>query len=701
MEAQDITLYEAGMHVVLHVTQEGDVLLFHCAPTPFDASLIPPHTRRFYRLVEVQLAGYDHNDHHGNKHTGCQPGLLLRYAGHEVTRNEQGSHLRVRLTGESLEVECEWQFYTEAQTVRTRTRLQATRQDVCVTYVSAFALTGLTKGTPQPESNVLLSYAYNSWCGELQWQREPLARLGLSHVSSEQTLHDPAQYQNFSLQAFSPYGRGTWTTSEFLPMGCLENLANGTVIAWQVESSGPWQWEVSTIAGEYYLQCAGGDDERHHWNICLSSGESIVTPWTAVTMCHGTREDAFAALTHYRRAIVRPCADLRHLPVVFNDYMALLGDPTEEKLLPLIRRAAALGGEIFCVDSGWYADGNWWDSVGQWLPSKKRFAHGLEFVMQEIRNLGMTPGLWLEIEVMGVNCPLAACWPDECFFMRHGRRVIDHGRYQLDFTNEKVRRYADEVVDRLVYAYGVGYIKIDYNINAGYGTTIEGAGEGEGLRRHCLAYRCWLEQVLKRHPGLVIENCASGGMRMDYGMLSLLSLQSLTDQDEMIRLAPVSCAAPTAVLPEQAGCWSLPLAGEDEEDMVFSMVNTMLGRVMQSGALDALEPSREKLLTEALKTYATYREKLPSAIPFWPLGLPAHEDTLLALGMRLEGETLLAVWQIHHKGATGSIPLPQAYTCAEVLYPQGREGCCSLSDKGRCLQFTMPREVCARLYRLK
>lgn len=83
----------------------------------------------------------------------------------------------------------------------------------------------------------------------------------------------------------------------------------------------------------------------------------------------------------------------------------------------------------------------------------------------------MIPGLWLEIEVMGIKCPLVdSVCDDSWFFTRHGKRVYDRSRYQLDFRNPKVRSHADEVIDRLVSEYGIGYIKMDYNIEPGIGT---------------------------------------------------------------------------------------------------------------------------------------------------------------------------------------------------------------------------------------
>ena len=89
---------------------------------------------------------------------------------------------------------------------------------------------------------------------------------------------------------------------------------------------------------------------------------------------------------------------------------ALMGDPTTEKLLPLIDAAADVGRRDFCIDAGWYDDdGDWWPSVGAWEPSTVRFGElGLPGLLQVIRDRGMTPGLWVEPEVVGVRSPVAS-----------------------------------------------------------------------------------------------------------------------------------------------------------------------------------------------------------------------------------------------------------------------------------------------------
>ena len=253
-------------------------------------------------------------------------------------------------------------------------------------------------------------------------------------------------------------------------MGCYENRECGTSLAWQIEHNGSWHWELSDCGPWLYLHLSGPTENENLWWKNLKPGETFTTVPVAVTATAGGLQDSIVAFTHYRRALRRPHKDNRRLAVIFNDYMnCLWGDPTTEKLKPLIEAAARAGCEYFCIDAGWHGD-SWWDSVGEWKPSEKRFPNGIGEVLDLIRSKGMVPGLWLEIEVMGLTCHLAAQAPDSWFFMRHGRRVIHNGRYQLDFRHPDVVRHADQVVDRLVREYGVGYIKIDYNINAGPGT---------------------------------------------------------------------------------------------------------------------------------------------------------------------------------------------------------------------------------------
>jgi alpha-galactosidase len=305
---------------------------------------------------------------------------------------------------------------------------------------------------------------------------------------------------------------------------------------------------------------------------------------------------------------------------------------------------------------------------------------------------------------MGMDLPLARELPDAWFFCRHGKRVIDHGRYQLDYRHLSVQAFADEVVDRLVQQYGVGYIKMDYNINAGPGTEHEADSAGDGLLEHNRAYLAWLDTVFARYPELIIENCGSGGMRLDYALLSRHSIQSLTDQDDYRANAVIAAAGPTTMTPEQCGVWSYPQAAADREAVIFNMVNTLLMRVHQSGHLAEMESAERDLVREAITLYKTIRQHIPQGQPFWPLGLPSLKDEWVSLGLACPGVTYLAVWRLQSRGETCVLPLA-------ALRGQEVEVTCVYPANGDCrwewmtetgtLSVTLPQAYSARLFQFR
>ncbi|MFM9696696.1 glycoside hydrolase family 36 protein [Streptomyces europaeiscabiei] len=538
--------------------------------------------------------------------------------------------------------------------LRSRVRLRNDGTEaVTVRSVGSLLLGGL----PSPDE-LSVFRARNDWLAECRWYAEPL-RDSVPDINHE--VHGGTGHAAARLA-----GRGSWPTDGHLAMGALQHRTDERSWLWQIESASSWVWEAGESAGRTYLALGGPTHDEHQWREVLEPGAEFTTEWAALAL--GTCFDgALAALTSYRRAVRRPHPDHIRLPVVFNDYMnTLMGDPTTEKLLPLIDAAAEVGAEYFCVDAGWYDDGEsegsgpsgesgdggergegggsgenvesenpdspggWWDSVGAWLPSARRFpgggpGAGIRVVTDRIRERGMVPGLWLEPEVIGVRSPLAEELPAEAF-LRHedGSRVTEQGRHQLDLTHPAARAHLDGTVDRIVGEWGVGYLKLDYNITT----------SAPAHLAHSRAWLSWLSSVLDRHPGLVVENCASGGMRMDGASLAVAQLQSTSDQQDPLRYPPIAASAPTAVPPEQGAVWAYPQPSYTDAEIAFTLGSALLGRIHLSGHLDRMTDHQLGLVRDALTAYKSIRADLRTALPFWPLGLPGWKDDWIALGLR-------------------------------------------------------------------
>lgn len=641
MNSKDlIAIKENGLNLVIEVGTDGAARLLHFSCLPYNSQHVSEdeRLRRRYTLVEVHCSGENQHDHHGGKHTGSNcGGTIPRYKSMNDFSNSFGRKIEIIQESTNLEITSHLQFHKDIPIVRSWTAVKNISNEVVgLEYVSSFALTGISKeASPDFMDNCYLHIPHNSWKAEFQWRRTSLADLGLT----------PASDCGFSMKRVAVNNTGTWTTKEHLPMGIFES-SNGNYLFWQIETNGSWHWEVSDIVEQLYLQLSGPTERENQWWKPLAQGEIFVSEKTAVGVSSGSLDHVYQCLNSYRRSMRRDHFDNKKLPVIFNDYMnCLMGDPTTEKLLPLIEKAADAGAEYFVIDAGWYDDGPWWDGVGEWEPSNERFPNGIQEPLNYIRQKGMKPGLWLEIERMGINCRLASMWPDECFFLRHGKRVVDHDSYQLDFRHPTVLKHASSVIKRVVEEYGCDFIKMDYNIEIGAGTEVDSASVGDGLLEHQRAYKSWLVEQFEKYPELIIENCSSGAMRLSYGLMDQHTTSSTTDNQDYLINAKISINSATAVCPEQAGVWAYPLMRADEESVIMNMVSAMSWRIYLSGEMQTMSGERLKLVKEAVSFYKSYREQIPHAAPVWPLGLADIADGWGAFALRWDKKILLSVWR--------------------------------------------------------
>ncbi|MCC8192247.1 MAG: alpha-galactosidase [Ruminococcus sp.] len=693
-----INISENGINMVFEVTDEQQLLLLHFSCLELDeATLGKPQHKQAFQFLELNVSGLDRPyERHGNKYIVTAPGYRMTFKGIEDTRNEQGRVVKVSLEDKEtgLETVTDIQFYDGVSVARFITTVTNNGSEVYgLDYVSSFNLSGIEKeGKTSQEDKLEIYIPHNSWYREMQWRKYSLHDLGMDECMEtlEQHSSKPIRVSNV----------GNWSTKEFLPMALIRNSETDSNLFFQIENNGSWHWEISDSEGHLYLAVSGPNEIYSHWYKELKTGESFTTVPVAVGTTKGSFETAFGELTKYRRKIRRPNTDNDKLPVIFNDYMnCLWSNPTEEAEYPLIDAASEVGCEYFCIDAGWYSDGYWWDSVGEWKESKKRFPHGLKSLTDYIRSKGMIPGIWIELEVMGINCPLAKEVPDDWFFCRHGKRAYDRSRYQLDFRNPEVIKFADETIKRLVDDYGVGYLKIDYNIEPGIGTDVNADSFGDGLLGHERAYIAWLKKTFEKYPELIIENCSSGGMRIDYALLSQCSIQSVSDQADYKYNCVLAANSPSALTPEQAAIWSYPMTEADDENVVFNIVNSILLRIHQSGHLAKINPSGRALVKEGISVYKTIREDIKNAVPFWSLGFGTFQDDFLSLGLDCGDKAYIAVWR--KDGEDDSVILPLGFSAKSVrcIYPSFNEWEYSLQSNS--LEVELKKPYSARLFEIE
>ncbi len=578
-----------------------------------------------YPLTEVKATGFGCERMGAKAIGGVCPDRLL-YDSHKEEQTEDGRLLKIVLKSKALKVTQNYFIMNGASVLRAFAEVENISGDnVGLELVSSFALTGLGRKGVDGAKKTDLYTPHNMWCEEVHWSKASLFESGMCPFKKQSSKR--IQLSNL----------GSWSTKDHLPMGCLEDSETKSAMMWQIEHNGSWHWELTDVpAGEFCLRLSGPDEHNCGWWKELKPGESFETVKVAVAWsCEGFG-GAVRELTKYRRLITRHIVD-KNMPFIFNDYMGCLwAQPTTEKEIPVIDKAAEMGAEVYCMDAGWYSEGAWWPLVGEWEECPARFPNGIKEVFDYVYSRGMKPGIWLEPEVMGVDCPLVPEFSD-CFVKRHGKNIVDRGRYHLDFRKQKVLDHLNKVVDRFVNEWGIRYIKFDYNIDIGVGTETDATSFGDGLMQCNKAFLDWVDSLYERHPGLTIENCSSGGMRMDYGSLQHFAVESVSDSAYYNEFAYMSAMAPTAVLPEQAGIWVVPAVEQSKGENVFSAVNGLLNRFYLSGKIHLLGQDDFDLIKEGAEVHKSIRKDLVGSMPYFPLGINRFADDW-AVAARLSGD---------------------------------------------------------------
>lgn len=196
---------------------------------------------------------------------------------------------------------------------------------------------------------------------------------------------------------------------------------------------------------------------------------------------------------------------------------------------------------------------------------------------------------------------------------------------------------------------------------------------------------------MKKYPEVIWENCASGGLRMDYALLSRMDIQSVSDQEDYRKMAVIAANSAAAVLPEQAGIWAYPRREGTEDETIVNMVSALLFRIHLGGHLPELSDRRFWLVQEAVRCYKSIRDKIPCALPYWPLGFHTFEAGWLCWGMHGKEEDFIAVVRRDAKTKELYIPVRRKVCRARIVYPpQGSAQISSSREKGItvCLERT-------------
>ncbi|WP_448006825.1 alpha-galactosidase [Agromyces bauzanensis] len=247
--------------------------------------------------------------------------------------------------------------------------------------------------------------------------------------------------------------------------------------------------------------------------VVLERDASYRTPWQYGSWGDGL--DELAARFHRHLRAARP---LGPRPVVLNTWEAVYFRHDLATLTALAERGAEVGVERFVVDDGWFT-GRRDDttSLGDWEVDAEVWPDGLQPLVERVRELGMDFGLWFEPEMVSRDSALARAHPDWLFDAGHGPGLPSRHQHVLDLAHPDAYAHVLDRMSTLIAALHVDYVKWDHNrylLDAGHTP-----GGRPGMRRQTQQVYRLMSELRERHPWLEIESCASGGGRIDLGVL--------------------------------------------------------------------------------------------------------------------------------------------------------------------------------------
>lgn len=223
-----------------------------------------------------------------------------------------------------------------------------------------------------------------------------------------------------------------------------------------------------------------------------------------------------------RDRVVRWPDPARARPVHYNCWEAVYFRHSLAELCEIADRAAAIGAERFVLDDGWFGrrDDDT-TSLGDWTVDRRKWPDGLHPLIAHVHSLGMTFGLWFEPEMVNPDSDLMRAHPD--WMLGPADQVTGRHQMVLDMANPAVRDHLFAAISALLAEYPIDYIKWDHNRLL----PVVDAAQTRG------AYDLF-DRLRAAHPAVEIESCASGGGRIDAGILARTHRVWLSDSNDAV-----------------------------------------------------------------------------------------------------------------------------------------------------------------------
>jgi len=319
------------------------------------------------------------------------------------------------------------------------------------------------------------------------------------------------------------------------------------------ENSGRVLGAALCWSGNFEIRVAATDEKGFHFyaGIDPMASEYILSPKQTFTTPHLAYTYSNEGMGGVSRAFhrwARTCGMMHNgnaiRSILLNSWEGIYFDITEERIIAMMNDIAAFGGELFVMDDGWFGGKYQRNSddaaLGDWIVDTRKLPNGLEALTQAAKDRHIRFGIWIEPESTNTLSELYEQHP-EWVLQERGRELkLGRGGTQLvlDMTNPKVQDFVFNMVDDLLTKHPeIAYIKWDANASIqNCGSTYLSRDKQSNLYiDYHLGLVKTLERIRAKYPDVVIQNCASGGGRANYGLMPYFDEFWVSDNNDALQ----------------------------------------------------------------------------------------------------------------------------------------------------------------------
>jgi alpha-galactosidase len=326
---------------------------------------------------------------------------------------------------------------------------------------------------------------------------------------------------------------GGRSSNDYLPFFTMDAGGEGVVagIGWTGE------WAATFTRSEHGLRFQAG---MALTRFRLEPGEEVRSPLVLLLFWNGTPERGQNLL---RRFILRHHAPRRDgAPLSVPVLCPTWGGTPAAVHAASIRRVIEHRLPVDCwwIDAEWFGAPPWWKNTGTWSLNRDAYPQGMRPVADALRPAGMKLMVWFEIHRVSPGSAWAREHPE--YLLRIGpedarwswphwvdmddprwqedeglRTQFSEGDALIDLGNPDARRLVTETVLSVIAEQGIDWYREDFNIAPLAYWRHADSPERQGITeiRWIEGLYAFWDELAARHPGLIIDNCASGGRRID------------------------------------------------------------------------------------------------------------------------------------------------------------------------------------------